>query len=49
VIPRRQGDGFEVALPFAGSEPPDRTQLDAMAARLIAAQRDPARATDPAA
>jgi histidine triad (HIT) family protein len=49
VIPRRSGDGFEVALPFAGSEPPERTQLDAMAARIISALRDPARATDPAA
>jgi len=43
VIPRRTGDGFDVPLPFGGSEMPDRTQLDAMAARLIAALRDPMR------
>lgn len=45
VIPRRPGDGFDVALPFAGSEMPDRTLLDATAARIISALRDPARAT----
>lgn len=44
VIPRRAGDGFDVPLPFAGSEMPDRTVLDAMAARIIAALRDPMRA-----
>jgi histidine triad (HIT) family protein len=41
VIPRRPGDGFDVPLPFAGSEMPDRTVLDANAARIIAALRDP--------
>lgn len=41
VIPRRAGDGFDVPLPFAGSEMPDRTLLDAMAARLIATLRNP--------
>lgn len=41
VIPRRQGDGFDVPLPFAGSQMPDRTVLDANAARIIAALRDP--------
>lgn len=45
VIPRRAGDGFSVALPFPGSTPPDRTLLDAMAARIISELRDPARAT----
>lgn len=45
VIPRRPDDGFDVALPFAGSEMPDRTLLDATAARIIAALRNPARAT----
>ncbi len=45
VIPRLAGDGFDVPLPFPGAEPPDRTQLDAMAARIIGALRDPARAT----
>lgn len=43
LIPRRQGDGFDVRLPFAESEMPDRTVLDMMAARIIAALRDPAR------
>jgi histidine triad (HIT) family protein len=41
VIPRCQGDGFAVPLPFAGSSMPDRTVLDANAARIIAALRDP--------
>ncbi|MGH7663721.1 MAG: HIT family protein [Gemmatimonadaceae bacterium] len=41
IIPRRRGDRFEVALPFEGSEMPDRTQLDAAAARIISAMRDP--------
>ena len=45
VIPRREGDGFDVPLPFAGSEMPDRTHLDATAARIIAATRDPMRAS----
>ncbi len=43
VIPRRAGDGFDVQLPFPGSRVPDRTQLDAMAARIISAVHDPAR------
>jgi histidine triad (HIT) family protein len=43
LIPRRPGDGFEVQLPFAGSEMPDRTVLDAVAARIIANLRDPMR------
>ena len=41
VIPRRAEDGFDVPLPFAGSQMPDRTVLDANAARIIAALRDP--------
>ena len=41
VIPRKAGDGFDVPLPFAGSEMPDRTILDMNAARIIAAFRDP--------
>jgi histidine triad (HIT) family protein len=45
VIPRREGDGFDVPLPFSGSEMPDRTRLDAMAARIISALRDPMRAS----
>lgn len=43
VIPRRDGDGFDVPLPFAGSAMPDRTLLDAVAAQIIAAFRDPMR------
>jgi histidine triad (HIT) family protein len=41
LIPRRAGDGFDIPLPFDGSEMPDRTMLDAVAARIIAAMRDP--------
>jgi histidine triad (HIT) family protein len=41
LIPRRHDDGFDVPLPFPGSEMPDRTILDAMAARIIASLRDP--------
>jgi len=43
LIPRRAGDGFDVPLPFDGSAMPDRTVLDAYAARIIAALRDPMR------
>jgi histidine triad (HIT) family protein len=43
IIPRREGDGFDVPLPFNGSEMPDRTVLDAYAARIISALRDPMR------
>ena len=43
LIPRREGDGFDIPLPFEGSEMPDRTLLDAMAVRIIAALRDPVR------
>jgi histidine triad (HIT) family protein len=43
LIPRRAGDGFDVPLPFDGSEMPDRTVLDAYAARIISALRDPIR------
>lgn len=45
LIPRRQGDGFDIPLPFAGSEMPDRTVLDMNAARIIAAFRDPVAST----
>ena len=44
LVPRKPGDGFDVPLPFPGSTMPDRTVLDAMAARIISALRDPARA-----
>jgi histidine triad (HIT) family protein len=43
LIPRCVGDGFDIPLPFDGSEMPDRTMLDAMAVRIITALRDPAR------
>ena len=45
LIPRRADDGFDVPLPFPGSRMPDRTQLDATAARIIASLRDPMRPT----
>ena len=43
LIPRRHGDGFDIPLPFPGSEMPDRTHLDAMAALINAALREPAK------
>jgi histidine triad (HIT) family protein len=43
IIPRRHGDGFDIPLPFDGSQMPDRTVLDAFAARIISALRDPMR------
>jgi histidine triad (HIT) family protein len=45
LIPRRVDDGFDIPLPFPGSTMPDRTRLDAVAARIISALRDPARPT----
>jgi histidine triad (HIT) family protein len=39
LIPRREGDGFDVPLPFPGSEMPNRHLLDAMAVRIGAALR----------
>ena len=41
IIPRRADDGFDIPLPFAGSSMPDRTLLDATAARILTALRDP--------
>jgi histidine triad (HIT) family protein len=43
LIPRKPADGFDIPLPYPGSDMPDRTFLDAIAARIIAALRDPAR------
>jgi histidine triad (HIT) family protein len=43
IIPRRKGDGFDIELPFPGSEMPDRTVLDMTAARILAALQDPMR------
>jgi histidine triad (HIT) family protein len=45
IIPRREGDGFDIPLPFNGSQMPDRTLLDAYAARIGAALRDPMKGT----
>jgi histidine triad (HIT) family protein len=39
LIPRKVGDGFDVPLPFPGSEMPHRHLLDATAARISAALR----------
>jgi len=47
IIPRPHGDGFDIPLPFNGSVMPDRTVLDATAARMISALRDPMRLTPP--
>ena len=41
--PRREGDGFDVPLPFAAAEMPPRERLEALAARIIADLRDPMR------
>ena len=41
LIPRREGDGFDVPLPFPASQMPNRQQLDAMAARIGSMLRDP--------
>lgn len=47
LIPRVEGDGFAVSLPFEGSAMPDRTVLDAMAARIMCGMHDPVRRTGP--
>ena len=47
LIPRTAGDGFDIPLPFPGSQAPDRTVLDAMAARIISALNDPTKASRP--
>jgi histidine triad (HIT) family protein len=47
LIPRKAGDGFDVPLPFGASAMPDRTLLEAIAARIVAGLRDPARRTGP--
>ena len=41
VIPRTANDGFDIPLPFHGSAMPDRTLLDATAACIMTALRDP--------
>ena len=46
LIPRKAGDGFDIPLPFDGSAMPDRTFLDAMAARIVCETRDPAKRTE---
>jgi len=47
IIPRRLGDGFDIPLPFGGSEMPDRTLLDAYAVRIMSALRDPMKVAAP--
>ncbi len=47
IIPRREGDGFDIPLPFGGSQMPDRTLLDAYAARILSALRDPMKVSAP--
>jgi histidine triad (HIT) family protein len=47
IIPRRLGDGFDIPLPFGGSEMPDRTLLDAYAVRIMSALRDPMKVSAP--
>jgi histidine triad (HIT) family protein len=47
VIPRKQGDGFDIPLPFPAADMPDRTALDACAARIHASLHDPVRRTPP--
>lgn len=49
LIPRTAGDGFDIPLPFPGSQMPDRTLLDAWAARINAALRNPSRSATAAA
>ena len=44
LIPRKLGDGFDIPLPFPGSDMPNRMQLDACAARIIGTVHEPARA-----
>lgn len=41
IIPRRQGDGFDIPLPFDGSAMPERSVLDAYAARIVSELRHP--------
>lgn len=45
LIPRREGDGFDIPLPFEASLMPNRQQLDGMAARIGSLLRDPIRRT----
>jgi len=40
LIPRREGDGFDVPLPFPASDMPNRHMLDAMAAQIGASLRN---------
>lgn len=40
LIPRRANDGFDIPLPFPGSQMPNRHLLDAMAAQIGAALRN---------
>ena len=41
VIPRRAGDGFDVPLPFPGSQMPERERLETMAGLIVSSMRNP--------
>ena len=45
IIPRRKDDGFDIPLPFKEAEMPERSALDACAARIHAGLHDPMRRT----
>ena len=45
VIPRVTGDGFDIPLPFSGSEMPERERLEMTAARIVSMLRDPMKRT----
>lgn len=47
LIPRTGGNGFDIPLPFNGSQMPERSMLDALAARIISTLRDPLRVPAP--
>ena len=47
LIPRKAGDGFDVALPFPGSAMPNRHMLDALAASISSGLRNPVKASRP--
>ena len=49
LIPRKHGDGFDIQLPFPGSDMPNRQQLEAMAARIQMTFRDPMKQQAPRA
>jgi len=48
VIPRMDGDGWDVPLPFTGGTPVSRQHLDATAAQVLTALHDPMRVRESA-